>query len=58
MISGCEVLINGCGIRHVLCTRVWFSRSMAIYSYESMVSMIVLAGTVDNNGPYGLGKWV
>ena len=56
MLSGCEVLINGCGITHVLWTRAWFSRSMAIYSYESMVCTIVLAGTVDNNGPYGLGK--
>ena len=37
MFSGCEVLINGCGIRHVLWTQAWFSRSMASYSYESMV---------------------
>ena len=29
---------------------------MASYSYESMVSTIVLAKTLDGNGPYGLGK--
>ena len=35
-----------------------FREVWLIYSYESMVSTIVLAGTVDNDGPYGLGKWV